>query len=615
MVAMTVSACQTGGEPRSVNSLSGTRQLAQAERYARDQQYAAAAQEYENVAQQEAVNVRGRLFVRAAREWLRANDLSRAEDALREAGTQLPTVDAALYALVSGRIAMQRGQPSQALEYLDRIPQPWPRDETPAILELRAQALFADGKPAAAVAAAVERERMLNNSAEIMRNRRMIWDGVQQSVARGASMLAPPGASRLISGWLDIANAALAVARNPFEAQAAVDTWRAEYPEHPANELLMQQVLPQVRASVTFPAQIALLLPLSGNQQAFGEIVRDGFMAAVLEQPAERRPLIRVYDSAAGIGAAYAQAVTDGARFIVGPLTKPEVAALASSQQVSIPTLALNELPDQSATVPNLFRFWLDPTEEARMVAQRITSEGLTHGIALVPRSDWGERVFRAFADELSARGGSVVGREFYDRTKRDFREPVTAALLIDESNARAAALARTLGTRLEFEPRPRQDLQFIFLGAEPVQGRLLRPTIRFHLLDPVPLFATSDIYEPDAAANADLDDIAFPDMPWLISPDAQATQLRATLIRHWPARARERGRLYALGFDSFRLIPLLNSQSEGLGGGFANGMTGRLFIDGGGRVRRDLDWARFVNGRPQALGNPTVMAAPAGVP
>lgn len=618
-IAMTVSACQSSGDSRPIAGLNGNRQLAQAERFARDEQYAAAAQTYEDIAQQGETNVRGRLYVRAAREWLRANDLTRAEIALREAASQLPSADAALYGLVAGRIALRRGQPAQALEYLDRIPQPWPREETPAILELRAQALFADGKPAGAVAAAVDRERLLNNAAEIMNNRRMIWDGVQQSAARGVSMLPPAGASRVIAGWLDIGTAALAVARNPFQAQGAVDVWRANYPAHPANELLTQQVLPQVRASVTFPAQIALLLPLSGNQQMFGEVVRDGFMAAVLEQPADRRPLIRVYDSASGIGNAYAQAVADGARFVVGPLTKPEVAALATSQQVTIPTLALNELPDQSATdqsnvVPNLFRFWLDPTEEARLVAQRIAAEGLTHGIALLPRSDWGERVYRAFADELTARGGTVVGREFYDRTKRDFREPVTAALLIDESNARATALSRTLGTRLEFEPRARKDVQFIFLGAEPVQGRLLRPTIRFHLLDPVPIFATSDIYEPDAAANADIDDVTFPDMPLLIAPDSQAIQLRAALNRHWPARTRERSRLYALGYDSFRLVPLLVSHAEGTGGGFANGMTGRLFIDNSGRVRRDLDWARIVNGRPEALGNAAVMAAPTGI-
>lgn len=614
LLALTVSACQTGLEARPVNGLNGNREYAQAERLAREEQYAAAAQMYEDMARQDADNVRGRLFVRAAREWLRANDLPRAESALREAGSTLPAADSALYGLVAARVALLRGAPGQALDYLDRIPQPWPRDEAPAILEVRAQALFADGKPAGAVAAAVDRERLLNNSAEILRNRRMIWDGVQQNAARGVSMLAPSGSSRVIAGWLDIGAAALAVARNPFQAQAAVDAWRSNYPEHPGNELLAQQVLPQLRAAVTFPAQIALLLPLSGAQQMYGEVVRDGFMAAVLQQPADKRPLIRVYDSATGIGAAYAQAVADGARFIVGPLTKPEVAALATSQQVTIPTLALNELPEQTAPIPNLFRFWLDPTEEARLVAQRIAAEGLTHGIALLPRSDWGERVYRAFSEELTSRGGTVVGREFYDRTKRDFREPVTAALLIDESNARAAALSRALGTRLEFEPRARSDVQFIFLGAEPVQGRLLRPTIRFHLLDPVPIFATSDIYEPDAAANADIDDVAFPDMPWLIAPDSDAVQLRAALNRYWPTRARERGRLYALGYDSFRLVPLLVSQSEGLGGGFANGMTGRLFIDGTGRVRRDLDWARIVNGRPQALGAPTVVAAPIGV-
>jgi outer membrane PBP1 activator LpoA protein len=172
--------------------------------------------------------------------------------------------------------------------------------------------------------------------------------------------------------------------------------------------------------------------------------------------------------------------------------------------------------------------------------------------------------------------------------------------------------LFATLGGKFEFEPRPRNDLQFIFIGADPDQGRLLRPTIRFHLVEPLPVFATSDIYEPDATAkaNVDLDGVAFPDMPWLIAPDAQAVQLRAALNRYWPGRARDRARIYALGFDTFRLIPLLLSQSTGTPTSQSNGVTGRLSIDSTGQVHRELAWARIVNGQPQLLENKTIEAS-----
>jgi len=604
-LALALTACKTPGEPAGPVSISGGKQLAQAERLSREQQFAASAQLYEEMAQHSTPDLHARLLLRAAREWLRANELTRGENLLQQVGTTVPAADTTLRSLVAARVALLTQHPGQALNELDRIPQPWARDDAAAILELRAQAQFASGKPAGAVIAALDREKLLTDPADILRNRRMIWDGIQRSVAAGANTQVPPGSSRMVAGWLDLGSAALAANRDPFAAHPAFDAWRTQYPEHPANEFLNQYVMPQLRVAVTLPPQIALVLPLSGPQQVAGQVVRDGLVAAILQQPSELRPLLRVYDSVAtGVIAAYTQAVTDGAKFIVGPLTKDEVATLATSQQVTVPTLVLNALPEQIPATPNLFQFWPDPAEEARQVAQHIASEGLTHGIALLPKSERGDRVSRAFETELRVYGGKVVGQVFYDLKTRDFRDPVTAALLINESNARAKALSAALGTKLEFEARPRSDVQFIFIGADPAQGRLLRPTIRFHLIEQIPIFATSDIYEADATAkaNMDLDGVTFPDMPWLLAPDEQAVQLRAALNRYWPGRARERARIYALGFDTYRLIPLLLSQSTGTPTNQSNGVTGRLSIDTSGHVHRELDWARIVNGQPQLL-------------
>jgi uncharacterized protein len=622
VLAIVLTACQSTGEatfderPSTNNaaSLGNSRQLTQIEKLVRDQQYAAAAQEYEELAQRSTPDIRDRLLLRAAREWLHANELTRGETLYRQVANTLPASDAALRAIVAARIAMATQRPGQALDELDRIVQPWPRDDIPEILELRAQAQFALGKPVGAVMTALDRERLLSDSAAILRNRRMIWDGVQRSVASGANLQVPAGSSRAVAGWLELGTAALAANRNPFAAHPAFDTWRSKYPEHPANEFLNQYVMPQLRVAVTLPSQIAVVLPLSGPQQVAGQVVRDGLIAAVLQQPSDISPRVRIYDSAAGgVVAAYTQAVAEGAKFVVGPLLKEDVATLAASQQITVPTLVLNSLPDQT-TLPNLFQFWPDPADEARQVARRIAAQGLTHGIAIVPKNDKGDRVYRAFAEEFQRYNGKVVGSSFYDLKARDFREPVTAALLVNESNARYKSLSSILGTKMEFEARARSDVQFVFIGADAAQGRLLRPTIRFHSIEQVPIFATSDIYEPDATAkaNVDLDGVSFPDMPWLIAPDEQAVQLRAALNRYWPGRARDRARLYALGFDTFRLIPLLLSQATGTPTNQSNGVTGKLSIDSSGHVHRELEWARIVNGQPQLLeSNPINTLAP----
>jgi outer membrane PBP1 activator LpoA protein len=354
-------------------------------------------------------------------------------------------------------------------------------------------------------------------------------------------------------------------------------------------------------AATNYPAQVALILPLSGRQQAAGVAVRDGFLAAVLKQDPARRPVVNIYDSATlSASGAYTRAVSEGAQFIVGPLIKEDVQAVADSGAVSVPTLGLNYLPENALPPGLLYQFALDPEDEARQVARRAIADGRTHGVALLPNNEWGQRVLRAFEAEFSVAGGSLVGRTFYDPAARDYSQPITRLLLIEQSRARANALSTALGTRLEFEPRARGDVQFVFVGAQPLQGRSLRPALRFHLSQDLPVYATSDVFEPDSNANADLDGVIFPDMPWVISPDAAANDLRAALSSYWPGRSRGRGRLYAFGFDAFQLIPVLRSSRPTATQ--VGGMTGRLVVDDRGRVRRELNWAQVENGRPRPL-------------
>ena len=113
-------------------------------------------------------------------------------------------------------------------------------------------------------------------------------------------------------------------------------------------------------------------------------------------------------------------------------------------------------------------------------------------------------------------------------------------------------------------------------------------------------MYCTSDSFDPDPNANSDMDGVIFADMPWMISVDPVTTQIRNEVKAAWPARATRRGRLYAFGFDAYRLVPALRAKSLDSVNGIA-GMTGRLRLDDKNRIRRDLDWAQIKNGIPQA--------------
>jgi uncharacterized protein len=588
---------------------SNNRQLAQAENLSREGKAEAAAQAYEALALSSTADLRDRLLLRAAREYARANNIEKATALLKQASVSLPTADQVLRAQVAAEIALRTQKPDRALAELDRIPQPIPQEALADVLAIKARALFALNRPAAGIMAALDREQALNSAEDKRANERMIWEGLQHSAANNADFTVPPGASRTVAGWLELARAALIAARNPFTAKQELADWRNRYPNHPAQDLLTQTLLPELGVGLEYPSHVALVLPLSGRVQSAGTAVRDGFLAALLQQDPSRRPVVNVYDSDRdGAVTAYQHAIAEGAEFVVGPLLKEEVTAIAVSGAVSVPTLALNQISDEASKPARLYQYSLDPEEEARQVAQRVTNDGHMRGLILLPNNDWGQRVFRAFDDEFKTLGGTTAGMRFYDPGERDFSGPVAQLLLVDESRARANTLNAVLGTHLEFEARRRGDVDFIFVGAQPMQGRLVRPALQFHRAGDLPVYSTSDIFEPDAQANSDLEGVIFPDMPWVISPDAVSTQLRDALTRYWPVRARGRGRLYAFGFDAYRLVPLLKAGQFGSEHAIP-GMTGLLSIDDRGRVHRQLDWARVTNGQAAPIGTSTSAA------
>jgi hypothetical protein len=68
-----------------------------------------------------------------------------------------------------------------------------------------------------------------------------------------------------------------------------------------------------------------------------------------------------------------------------------------------------------------------------------------------------------------------------------------------------------------------------------------------------------------------------------------------------WPTRTTRLDRLYAFGFDAYRLVPALRSKSIGETTSIS-GVSGKLSLDEHNRIRRELDWAQLKNGVPAQL-------------
>ncbi|HXQ64654.1 MAG TPA: penicillin-binding protein activator, partial [Steroidobacteraceae bacterium] len=488
----------------------------------------------------------------------------------------------------SAELAIATGQPDRALARVRALGEP-PAGAAAEVLLVQARAQFLGGHAFEGVRSLIARERLLP-PAELADSRRLLWEMLRTAAARGASLGVPRDADPITAGWLELARIATQGRRNPYAQRAQLANWATRYPSHPANGALLATMQNEANPNPQLPAQVALLLPLSGRLSDAGEAVRDGFLAAYYLQDAATRPRLKIYDAGEDAAAAYQRAVADGASFVIGPLGKENVQAVTRAADGTVPTLALNMLPESEPLPGRFFQFALAPEDEARQVAARLLAEGRRVGVALVPAGEWGTRVLAAFETALTAGGGSIVAARSFAVGTTDYSESIVAILGFEESQRRYRALSAAVGP-LQFTPRRRDDLQFVFLAGQPVQGRLVRPQLKFHYAGDLPVYSISDIYDPNPIANLDLEGVAFTDIPWMIADDPAIAEIRNTVQQLWPANARRRSRLFAMGFDAWRLVPELGTARGAITEPLA-GMTGRLTVDAAGRVRRGLDWA-----------------------
>jgi uncharacterized protein len=526
----------------------------------------------------------------SAEQSLAAGDIAAAKQAFAavsaDARARLPTARA----LVAAEIAFAENDGARAIQELDQIAVPTSADQAQNYWWIRGRSAFLTGHPVEGTRALVERERWLTDPVSVGANRAELYSRVRSAAERGQPLSAPPKTDPIVVGWLELGPVAVGLARDPMRAAAALANWKRLFPQHPANASVLAMASNQIAAATEFPDQIALLLPLSGRAEAVGVAVRDGFVAAYLEQDPATRPRLKIYDVAAeSVAGAYTRAISEEAGFVVGPLTKEDVAALLPlSGAGRIPVLALNFLGDSMSTPSNFYQFALSPEDEARGVARRAAADGRLNGVAIVAGTDWGKRVAAAFAEELEHLGGSVLDSQHFEPSQVDFSDIIKQILQVHVVKGEPAT--------------HRTDAAFVFVAAgSPGVARQILPQLKFHYAGDVPVYSTSDSFEPDPAANSDLDGMLFPDMPWMIAGDPVTAQIRDGVRAAWPARTARRDRLYAFGFDAYRLMPALRAKGPAEAGEIS-GVTGKLHIDGQNRIHRDLDWAQIRNGAPNSL-------------
>lgn len=600
VLTLSLGACETTG----IGGWGGGSGEGRAERLARNGDHEDAAGIYIGLAADATGTERDRLTLLAIEQWLDAGDTTRARIALSSVPQPADTQLQQIWNTNSAAILLYRGDADEALNILE----PMSRQALAQRDRLRVEALRADAwiqkqDPTRAIELMTQREIWLDDRRGIEQNRMRLWQGLLVSDPEVLRANAAVALDEDVRAWLVLASLAASTGQQGIGWANGAVRWRESHRSHPAASIIDQLSIPD-ELLLDYPKQIGLLLPLSGRTAAAGQAIQNGFMGAYFSSLAglDEPQSVRVYDVnvEGGASAAYTNAVADGAQFVIGPLLRKNVVALANDILVPVPVLTLNFLPSDTLAPPGLYQFALAPEDEARSAARRALGDGYTRGVALVPNNDWGRRVLSSFASEFEAYGGTLLDHRSYTPANQDFSNTIEDLMSLSGSVRRYQRLRANIGGPLQFDPRRRQDSEFIFLAADAPAGRLLKSQLKFHYSGDLPAYATSSIYAMDGRSNSDLNGIMFADTPWIVAPRAWLEHLPAVYNEHWPEE-RRLGRLHAMGYDAYHLIAALFAARTGPMQEI-DGATGTLFLDPDGRIRRRLAWAQFQQGEPVAM-------------
>lgn len=499
--------------------------------------------------------------------------------------------------LLLAKIDFMRDKPRDALAKLAKIKEPEKFSLYNQIQfhEELAKSFRAIGSYSESVSERIKLESLLPDEESQANNRRALWLTLTSLPQAELNTMAVEAVDKSeMQGWLQLAVISRKYRNNSKSLLAALDQWQMHFSSHPANQILPNPLDSISSKLLTPPKQVALLLPLSGPLSGPGNAIREGFMAAYKANRGDESTKIKVYDTSKGdITNTYHQAISDGAEYVVGPLTKAQVATIASLDH-PVPTLLLNDT--DTSTQNNSYSLGLSPVNEAIQVAIKAKSKGYRKALIIAPNNTWGNEVAKAFTNQWNADGGLVVDTLRY-AAKQDLNKSMKDFLQITNSQKREKILKQVLGYNVQSTTSRRQDFDMIFLLAYPSKARQIMPLLKYYYAGDVPVYATSSVYSGSANAlkDKDLDGIIFCDIPWVFSHHMGT--------KNWPEQFNSYNRLYALGMDSYTLATQLNQLILFPADG-SNDSTGILYLKPTQQVARVLEWGQFKQGLAHSLGD-----------
>lgn len=444
--------------------------------------------------------------------------------------------------------------------------------------------------------------------------------------------------------WLQLAIIIKRFALEPELFNQQLINWQSRHLGHPLVTNLPVEINKAIQQAPIKAKRIAVLLPLTGRLANQGLAIKEGILAAYLEDlpnakitldnapdyegstgkviqnKAQQYREIRFFDSALKTAQQLNELVADF-DVILGPLVKERIMDLTAVLPSDKILLALNrvELQAKSPTINQLdevvesnliasehYYFSLAPEDEAQQLALHIQQRQLVRPIVFAADSPTTRRMAEAFITKWQETPNAIQPDLTIFTNSKNMRMRVSQMLDVTQSKQHINQIEALSDVEVFGVERNRRDIDAIVLFANPEQAKLLNPIIEASLSPfarrSLSVFASSRSYSLDLNSNSlrDLRNLTFTDMPWML-PDHRWQNLASQTIQLWPQKQDTLLRLFAMGFDAYNILPNLR-RLKTLPQLVSHGLTGKINVDEQGVLYRRLLWAQVAQDRVKLL-------------
>ncbi|MGL6261614.1 penicillin-binding protein activator [Vibrio sp. WXL103] len=507
----------------------------------------------------------------------------------------LTDIQQAEWRITRAEQALSQGQYNSALQVLS-FENSWslPPQQWEEYFQLRAQLLELQGRFFDANRELIAMSRFAPTSSQSLISER-IWSNFGQYQAAQLLSLPTEGEEEVLAGWIELAQLYQRQQANIPSLKASLEQWLEFNSQHPAAFYTPQVINGILALDISLPTKTALLLPLSGKYQPQAELIRDGFLLAMMNDEGREPDNQLTLIDTTGISGEELEdkIVAQQVDFIVGPLTKSSVEMLQDVQDTlpkPIPTLSLN-IPEDIEPGFGTCYLALSPEQEVAQAAKYFAEQGYQFPLLIAPNNNLGTRVSEAFEAEWQEYATTPAAIDLFDN-RNQLQRNINSVLGLQESQQRIAQMTTILDSELESEARSRRDVDAVYIVADSADLTLIKPFIEVAInpdTTPPKLYSSSRS-NSSSKQYEDLTGVTFSDIPLLLQPEAE---LKAQIEELWPESSKSQQRLQALGMDAYHLmveLPQMKVTPEAR----IQGQTGILSIDENCVVEREISWAEY---------------------